>query len=245
MPVCNTCSCHRPLGFKVKMAFQPIVNITTKEVFAYEALVRGENGEGAGEVLARVNEQNIYTFDQTCRKAAIATAAKINLPTRLSINFMPNAIYEPETCLAVTLKAAAETGFPKENIIFEVTEHERIGDNSLLLDVFQTYRKHGFKTAIDDFGEGYAGLNLLADFQPDILKIDMKLIRNCHEDRAKKAILAGIKTIADELNISLVAEGIETPEEYRYLQGIGIELMQGYLFAKPAIEQAPEPVWPD
>src|SRR5690606_29230594 len=175
MPACDTCSCRRPLGFDIKMAFQPIVNVSQRQVFAYEALVRGSQGEGAGHVLSQVNSQNMYTFDQTCRIRAIETAAQIKLPTTLSINFMPNAIYEPETCLAKTLETANRTQFPRENIIFEVTEHEKIENRELLVDVFRTYRAHGFKTAIDDFGEGYAGLNLLADFLPDYLKIDMNL----------------------------------------------------------------------
>ncbi|RUO65995.1 EAL domain, c-di-GMP-specific phosphodiesterase class I (or its enzymatically inactive variant) [Pseudidiomarina planktonica] len=245
MPACNTCSCREPLGFGVKMAFQPIVDIANREVFAYESLVRGENGEGAGDVLARVNDDNKYTFDQTCRIRSIETAAKLNLQQNLSINFMPNAIYEPETCLAQTLKTANETGFPREKIIFEVTEHEKIENHNLLVDVFKTYREYGFRTAIDDFGEGYAGLNLLADFQPDFLKIDMNLIRNIHLDRTKKAILSGIISVATELEIQLIAEGIETDDEYKYLRDRGINLMQGYFFCRPAIEQLNQPNWPE
>lgn len=236
MAACPACDCETPLGFNIRMAFQPIVNVQSKDVFAFEALVRGANGEGAGEVLARVNESNKYTFDQTCRMAAIETAAAVNLPSKLSINFMPNAIYEPETCLAKTLKTARKTGFPRERIIFEVTEHEKVENHELLVDVFKTYRQHGFLTAIDDFGEGYAGLNLLADFQPDILKIDMKLVRNIHQDRIKKALFSAVQRAAEELGILLIAEGVETHDEYLYLKYNGVELMQGYYFQKPEIE---------
>ncbi len=86
---------------------------------------------------------------------------------------MPNAVYEPSRCLRTTLDAARRTGFPVENIIFETTEDERVHDAEYLKQIFVTYRQEGFKTAIDDFGAGYAGLNLLADFQPDIVKLDM------------------------------------------------------------------------
>ena len=231
MAACPSCDCETPLGFNIKMAFQPIVNVQTKDVFAFEALVRGGNGEGAGEVLSRVTEANKYTFDQTCRMAAIETAAAINLPSKVSINFMPNAIYEPET-----LKTARKTGFPRENIIFEVTEHEKVENHNLLVDVFKTYREHGFLTAIDDFGEGYAGLNLLADFQPDILKVDMKLVRNIHEDRIKKALFSAVQRACEELGIMIVAEGVETHDEYLYLKYNGVELMQGFYFQRPEIE---------
>jgi len=219
------------------MAYQPIVNVANKEIFAFEALVRGENGEGAGIVLDQVTDDLIYSFDQRCRMTAIETAAKIGLPGRVSINFLPNAIYEPETCLARTLETANRVGFPRENIIFEVTEHEKIENHELLKDVFKTYKQHGFLTAIDDFGEGYAGLNLLSDFQPDLLKIDMNLIRDIDTQPVKRAIVNGVLSVARDLGITPIAEGIETESEYKALVDLGVDLMQGFYFAKPLIEQ--------
>lgn len=236
MSACPTCNCRQPLGFGIKMAFQPIVDIASKNVFAYEALVRGENGEGAGRVLGQVTEDNKYTFDQSCRVKAIETASRIKLPGSLSINFMPNAIYEPETCLAQTLATAKRTNFDRNNIIFEVTEQEQVVSQKFLVEVFEAYRKEGFRTAIDDFGAGYAGLNLLADFQPDILKIDMKLIRDIGQSKVKQTLVRSIQQIGEELGIRLIAEGIETEDEYKYLRDTGITLMQGYYFQKPMLE---------
>ncbi|MCP1338589.1 EAL domain-containing protein [Idiomarina sp. M1R2S28] len=236
MSVCPSCDCRKPLGFGIKMAFQPIVDISKKSVFAHEALVRGENGEGAGRILGQVTEDNKYTFDQTCRVKAIETASRIQLPGSLSINFMPNAIYEPETCLATTLSTARKTGFDRNKIIFEVTEQEQVVSQEFLVEVFEAYRKEGFRTAIDDFGAGYAGLNLLADFQPDILKIDMKLIRDINQNKVKQTLVRSIQQIGEELGIQLVAEGIETEDEYKYLRDSGITLMQGYFFQKPMLE---------
>lgn len=236
MSVCPSCDCRKPLGFGIKMAFQPIVDISDKSVFAHEALVRGENGEGAGRILGQVTEDNKYTFDQTCRVKAIETASRIQLPGSLSINFMPNAIYEPETCLATTLSTARKTGFDRDKIIFEVTEQEQVVSQEFLVEVFEAYRKEGFRTAIDDFGAGYAGLNLLADFQPDILKIDMKLIRDINQNKVKQTLVRSIQQIGEELGIQLIAEGIETEGEYKYLRDSGITLMQGYFFQKPMLE---------
>ena len=236
MSACPTCDCRKPLGFGIKMAFQPIVDISNKTVFGHEALVRGENGEGAGRILGQVTEENKYTFDQTCRVKAIETASRIQLPGSLSINFMPNAIYEPETCLAKTLETAHRTNFDRNKIIFEVTEQEKVVSQEFLVDVFEAYRKEGFRTAIDDFGAGYAGLNLLADFQPDILKIDMKLIRDVDKNRVKQTLVRSIQQIGEELGIQLIAEGIETEGEYKYLRDSGITLMQGYFFQKPMLE---------
>ena len=102
-------------------------------------------------------------------------------------------------CLRTTLEAALRTGFPIENIIFETTEDERVHDTEYLKKIFATYRKEGFKTAIDDFGAGYAGLNLLADFQPDIVKLDMQLIRNIDADRARQAIVGAMAAVGNLL----------------------------------------------
>lgn len=95
----------------------------------------------------------------------------------LSINFLPNAVYRPEVCIRSTFEAARVHGFPTEKIIFEVTEGEQVQDRAHLVNIFREYRRFGFQTAIDDFGAGYAGLNLLAEYQPDLIKIDMDLVR--------------------------------------------------------------------
>ena len=94
----------------------------------------------------------------------------------------------------------------------------------------------GFRTAIDDFGAGYAGLNLLAEFQPDIIKIDMDLVRDINSNKAKQAIVSGIVFICKQLNIKVLAEGIETKAERDFLLNTGISLLQGYLFCKPAFQ---------
>ena len=116
------------------MAFQPIVDVTTNAIWGYEALVRGVAGEGACQVLGQVTEQNRYAFDQACRVKAIELAgARIaDSKAKLSINFMPNAVYEPSRCLRTTLEAALLTGFPVERIIFESTENERVEDAAKL-----------------------------------------------------------------------------------------------------------------
>lgn len=225
------------------MAFQPILDCKTKSVFAYEALVRGEFGEGASEVFERVNAENVYTFDQVCRIAAIRTIASLDKSTVVSINFLPNAIYEPETCLARTVETMQSCHYPFENVIFEVTEHEKIENHDLLCDVFQTYREKGFRTAIDDFGEGFAGLNLLAEFQTHFIKLDIRLIQGIHDNKVKQSILAGIQITCQQLGIELIAEGVEDIQDYRYLLANHIRYMQGFLFAKPELEALPEINW--
>ncbi len=238
-PTCTACATNGALDFEFTMAFQPIVDLRQHTIFAYEALVRGLHNEMAGEILARVNVRNRYRFDQMCRVKAIEMASTLGMSTQLSINFMPNAVYRPETCLRTTLKIATQLGFPRERIIFEITEGERIIDHTHLREIVREYKRQGFKTAIDDFGSGYAGLNLLTEFQPDIIKLDMALIRNIDQDRVRQVIIAGVLHVCRELGIAVIAEGIETHEELMFLRDVGIHLFQGYYFARPGFQMLP------
>lgn len=239
IPDCGACSEKVSLGFDFTFAFQPIVDVRTGTIFSQEALVRGLDGAGALSVLDRIGDDNRYLFDQTCRTKAIALAVRLKLDTFLNINFMPNAVYRPEQCIRSTLAAAKRYDFPTDRIMFEVSEGEQLTSPTHLVGIFREYKRLGFKTAIDDFGAGYSGLNLLADYQPDFLKLDLKLIRDIHADRTRQAIVRGIVAVCRDLDIRIIAEGIEHPAESAWLHSIGIDLFQGFYFARPAFEALP------
>lgn len=224
------------MGFDFTFAYQPIVDVSGRSIYAHEALVRGPNGESAYSVLAKVNDSNRYSFDQACRVKAVKGAAELKMQGFLSINFLPNAVYRPEACIQSTFEAARLYNFPIERIIFEVAEAEQVNDRPHLVNIFEEYRRFGFSTAIDDFGAGYAGLNLLAEYQPDVIKIDMDLIRNIDQNQPRQSIVKAIVAMCRDLRIRVVAEGIETKAERDFLHGIGIQFMQGYLFCKPAFQ---------
>ncbi len=238
---CKECLDGNPLGFPITMAFQPIVDVKTKTVFAYEALVRGKDGAGAGAVLSHVDETNRYVFDQTCRVTAIRIAAELGLECVLSINFLPNAVYRPETCIRATLEAADRFGLSPSQIMFEVTESEPILDPKHLLGIFNEYNNRGFITAIDDFGSGYAGLNLLSKFRPQVLKLDMELCQGISDDIVKKTITQGAIATCHALGIKVVAEGVETQADLDTLLELDIQYCQGYILGKPQIEALPIP----
>ncbi len=237
---CSRCRELPSLPFEFTMAFQPIVDIEHRKVFAYEALVRGTQGEGAFQILQKVTEDNRYQFDQSCRIKAIELAAQLGIDCFLSINFLPNAVYEPKSCIRATLDAAERYQFPCDRIIFEVNESEPVRDPGHLKDIFEEYNAQGFTTAIDDFGAGHAGLNLLADFQPGIIKLDMALIRHIDTNRIRQSIVRGIVNTCRELGVEVIAEGVETSGELATLRDMGIQLIQGFLLAKPAVEQLPD-----
>jgi EAL domain-containing protein (putative c-di-GMP-specific phosphodiesterase class I) len=224
------------LGFEISMAFQPVFDTNLKRIHSHEALVRGVNNESAATVFAGVGPHNVYQFDQACRVTAIKLAAQLEIGTFLNVNFMPNAVYRPERCIQTTLEAARTYGFPTDRIVFEITEGEKITDYGHLRAIVKDYNKRGFTVAIDDFGAGYAGLNLLANLQPDIVKLDMELIRNIDKDRVRGIIGKGIVQVSQELGIEIIAEGIERREELLYLQDLGVHLFQGFYIAKPSFE---------
>ena len=222
------------------MAFQPMWDLESGTAFAYEALVRPVGGGSALDVLEKITEENRYAFDQSCRVKAIELAAALGMHSVLSINFLPNAVYQPAACLRKTIDAAQRVGFPTTRLMFEVTEAEPSRDPAHLRAIFTEYRAHGMITAIDDFGAGHSGLNMLADFQPDIVKLDMALCRNLHQDPVRRAIARSIINLCGDLGIEVVCEGIESLEEAVALRDLGVRYLQGFLFAKPAIEALPE-----
>ena len=232
--------CFVPLGFEFTFAFQPIVDLGAGEIFGYEALVRGQNGESAYSILSRITDDNRYAFDQACRVKAIHLASELGLDKVLSINFLPNAVYEPAHCIRSTLAAARETGFPIEKLMFEITESEYVYDRAHLTNIFKHYEKQGFITALDDFGAGHAGLNMLASFIPKILKIDMELVRDIDSQPVKQIIVEGLVGMCKKLGITVLAEGVETEAEMVFFRAHGVSLMQGYYFARPGFECLPE-----
>jgi EAL domain-containing protein (putative c-di-GMP-specific phosphodiesterase class I) len=224
------------LIFPFTMAFQPIVDLREHCIDAHEALVRGPNREPAGDIFARVTDQNLYAFDQACRVKAIELAARFRLQGQLNINFLPNAVYDPKACIRKTLDTAARTGFPLDRLTFEFTEEEAIVDATHLVNIIAEYRRHGFKIAIDDFGTSYSGLSRLIDLRPDIIKLDKNFVRDIDTDRLRQAVVAGVASIGAETGIKVVAEGFERREEVEAALASGVRYMQGYFFCKPVFE---------
>jgi len=235
----NCSGCSGELPFDITFAFQPIVNVRDRRIESYEALVRGTNGEGAPAIISRVDAESMFRFDQACRVEAITLAAELGMATNLNLNFMPAAVYRPEVCIQTTLAAARRLNFPVSRLVFEVLEGEIVSDPGHVGRILEEYKRLGFTTAIDDFGSGYCGLEMLADFQPDIIKLDMKLLRNIDSNRPRQAIVRAVVGLCRELNIRIIAEGVESIAEYAWLVTAGIDLFQGYLFARPGFQSLP------
>jgi EAL domain-containing protein (putative c-di-GMP-specific phosphodiesterase class I) len=120
-----------------------------------------------------------------------------------------------------------------------------IEDLGLLAKRINEFRALGLKVAIDDFGSGYSGLNLLADFQPDQIKLDMRLVRGIDLNGPRQAIVRAVGQVCVDLGIDVIAEGVETVEEYTWLANHDVRLFQGFLFARPGFESFPCVSYPE
>jgi len=226
-------------------AFQPIVDVVEREVFSYEALVRGPAGEPATIIFGQVPAQAKYRFDEASRVAAIQLAARLGLSCHLNLNLLPLGLYESSTSVTSMFDAAAQQGLPIESLILEVTEGEAITDYAQLARHLNDYRSQGLKVAIDDFGAGVSGLNMLADFQPDQIKIDMNLVRGIEGHGPRQSIVRAVLQVCGDLGIDVIAEGVESLAEYHWFARQGVRLFQGYLFARPGFECLPGASFPD
>lgn len=228
------------VDFEFTFAFQPIVDALTQEIISFEALVRGPDGEPSADVFAKVPRENLYRFDQACRLKAIHIARRLNLQTRLNVNLFPNSIHSTGMNIRSTLQASLREGFPVDKLVFEVSEAEHVAHYTRVVEIFKSYQDFGFQTAIDDFGTGYSGLRMLAEYQPNYIKLDRHIIADVHEHHVKQTIVKGLGMICRQLSIDMIAEGVEKAEEYAWLRVAGIHIFQGYYFARPTIEALAE-----
>ncbi|MBT2304190.1 EAL domain-containing protein [Variovorax paradoxus] len=238
-----TDSCVPAIGPDFTIAFQPIVDLDLREVFAHEALVRGVHGEGALEVLGKVEARHRFAFHEACRVKSIEMASMLGMQSRLSLNVAPNDVAGPVECFHTAIRTAERVRFPIDRLIFELTEGEPVADLPALAATFQAFQRFGFTSAIDDFGAAYAGFELLTAFQPDIVKLDRSFVRDIHLSAVRFKIVKGFVAICDELRIKVIAEGVEVREEVDAFRGLGVKLFQGFLFARPGTAMLPHVAW--
>jgi len=224
---------------KNQFAFQPVVDIIQKRTFFVEALIRGPKGEKAEEYLANMNKDDLKIFDMHSTSDAIALATQLNIPN-LSVNFNPKTLFETENIVDILEEMLSKYGFNNNQLIIEITEKDIISNYQNAFNTLTQLRASDIRIAVDDFGAGYSGLSLLADYQPDIIKVDRSIIANIHHSWAKQTIVKSIFNCADSMAISVCVEGLENEEDLQCLLEIGIKKFQGFLFGKPTINSYSE-----
>lgn len=233
--------CNRNYTF----AYQPLVDMANRTIVSYEALIRGANNEPAFTVLEGLPSNTLDAFDEEARLIAIELAAALGLACNINLNFRPAGLEGSGKAIASAVAAASSCGVAPNQLVIEITEDEIISDIARLTENLNEFRTLGVQIAIDDFGAGFAGLSLLAAFQPDTIKLDMKLIRGIESRGPQQAIVRGVFRTCFDLGIEIIAEGVETLEEFRWLRHEGVNLFQGYLFAKLAFETLPPAYYPE
>ena len=222
------------------MAFQPIVCWSERRVHAYEALVRTDEPSlarpdhffNAAEQLHRVQE-----LGRTIRRSVAQAAVNAPVDALLFVNLHANDLTDEELYSANAPLAAFS-----ERIVFEITERTSLDKMGDIQERIAALRARGYRIAVDDLGAGYAGLSSLASLQPEVVKLDMSLVRGVDQQPIKQRLVASLQTLSGPLGIRVVAEGVETQAERDTLIGIGCDLFQGYFFAKPA-RQFPSVNW--
>lgn len=228
------------------IAFQPVASLRTRRLTAQEALVRGVGGRPAGTVLGRVEPAARPTFELAVVRYAIGRAVALGIAVDLHVNLSPHVLTRAAGGAAEAverlLRLAEAEKFPPQRLVLEMTDGERIDDPPRLRRLADAARTVGLRLALDDFGAGYNGLALLAEVEPDILKIDMALTRGIDRDRVRRSILCGILRMVEGTPMRVIAEGVETVAELAALADLGVEEVQGFLIGAPAYERAIETV---
>ena len=221
--------------------FQPILDVKEESIYAYECLTRGvlPNGElmYPNELFEKSTRNNTnFKLDKLCRESALKTSAVKKINTKVFINFLPTAIYDPKFCLQNTVRWAKQLELDPKNIVFEVVETEKVKDKVHLKNILNYYREQGFNIALDDVGEGYSSLNMIIDIKPDIIKVDRNIIDSIDKNDLKQSVYKALKSICNDNKIKILAEGVEIKEELEMIKTLGVDYAQGYLFAKPSAE---------
>jgi len=219
---------------------QPIVDAGSLAVVGFEALMRCAEPDldvNPFELIHAAKAHDaLLKLDQAARRQAILQCApKLEGDERLFVNFLPMTIYDPNVCLRTTFKAADEAGLDVRRIVFEVVESEEFPDIEHLDSILSAYRRAGASVALDDLGAGNTAMTYVNRLGPDIVKIDREIIRSAAANR-EYGMLHGMVRHAKDRGITVLAEGVETPDELSLVRRLGADFVQGYLIAKPSAE---------
>lgn len=221
----------------LKVHFQPIVHLQTRQIYGYEGLIRGPVNTVLHaptrlfEAAARAGRT--AELDLLCRQAVIRRFSHLGLPGRLFINVDPSSLMHEHFREGQTLELVEQAGLTPSQLIIELTETRPVEDVQLMQQAMLHYRQMGFRVALDDLGAGYSGLKLWSEIRPDIVKIDRHFIQGVDLDRTKQQFVSTILKTATALGCRVVTEGVETVNEYATLRKLGVEMLQGYYFSRP------------
>lgn len=224
---------NRLVGSEISFAFQTIIDASEFEVVGFEALVRGIRNEPAHQVMSRVNHDQRFDFDQACRIRAIEAAAEFEIDADLHLNATDIKAGNVEVVVEVTRHLAKRHKIDPQRIVLELNNLGALGGEQPLGIIRSALGEAGFRTLADNFGRRDADLRPLALFRPHQVKIDRHLVEGINEKPEAQATVLGLLAFCQALDIEPIASGVETADEFRWLQEAGLRLFQGYFFAQP------------
>jgi EAL domain-containing protein (putative c-di-GMP-specific phosphodiesterase class I) len=218
-----------------EIVFQPIMDLASGIVTGYEALSRFPSLDGMAPdlVFAEAHrEGDGHELETLALAKAIEAGAARPPNTTLSLNISPSTLLTQQFLNVLPADLAGTQ--------IEITEHEKISDKDRVIAVLRLLRRRGATIAVDDFGEGYAGLQQIMTLEPDVLKLDRSLVTRAHEHPAKAALIEAISRYALRTGTRVCAEGVESLEELRLLADLDVSEAQGWLIGRPlaTFEQA-------
>ncbi|MGP3591697.1 diguanylate phosphodiesterase [Vagococcus sp. WN89Y] len=229
-----------------RFAFQPLIDPFARKVVAIEALLRTPSGDSPQAWFEGLSGDALYAADLQSKKVAFAQAGALNLGAlTLSVNLLPMTLVEIPDAVDFILQEIAANGLVPEQVIVEFTEREVISRLDEFTRAVKMLKGAGIRVAIDHFGAGFAGLLLLAQFQPDRIKINRDMIKDVHKSGSRQAIIHAIIKCCTSLEIQIAAVGVEKAQEWMWLESAGISQFQGYLFARPSLTGIPAVSWPE
>jgi EAL domain-containing protein (putative c-di-GMP-specific phosphodiesterase class I) len=223
----------------VSVVFQPLVSVATGDSVACECLVRGDREGVVVGADSMVSTARILGMSHELDHAAWRTAIRqgrrlMQSGLALFLNFTPSSVQNSTFDVKKTKAMCREMGVDISQLVFELTEAEKVNDFDFLKKVMEEYRAEGAKIALDDLGSGYSSILRLADLRPDYVKLDQRLVRGAYGDNLRSVLLKAVTDAAHKLDIRVVAEGVETEDDLKFCVEIGADLAQGYFLARPA-----------
>lgn len=227
-------------------AFQPMVDPFAQKILSTEALLRSPGGDSPDSYFAGLSGNALYEADLKSKKLAFAMASALKLGNQsVSVNLFPMTLVMVPDAVNFLLREIQINGLVPEQVTIEFTESEVISRIDEFTGAVRQLKSAGFSLAIDHFGAGFGGLLLLAQFQPDRIKINRELIKDVHKSGPRQAIIQAIIKCCASLEIAISAVGVEKPEEWMWLEAAGITQFQGNLFASACLSGIAPVAWPE
>jgi len=228
---------------RIVTAYQAIVRMPDRSAMAYEALSRGAKGSGletAGALFGAAETHGyMVELDRMCRSRALLSSSRVPPTARIFVNTLPTTIRDPLFRGKPLIDFLHKANVAPNRIVIEITEKLVIENYNLFQETMAYFTDLGMNFAVDDVGAGYSGLEAIARLKPAFLKIDMALVRDVHVSMVNREMCKAIISLGHGTGAAVIAEGIQTEEEFAALLEMDVDYGQGFLLARP--EAGPEP----